>query len=137
MKVVSDACIKVLHIGVPKNALNFFRREIWLGLGAFGTFRLNWRDKPLAGTIVFSVFTVAQIVGLVRALLGSGFGLFWVATTAIVVLLVASVWHRRRYVRGLVHALQLMALFYLFYLARGFSMCYLAIRQPFYANHRG
>jgi glycosyltransferase involved in cell wall biosynthesis len=119
--VISDSRIVVYHYGVPRTLKQFFRREVWLGLGAFGTFKQNWRDKPLLATLAFALGTGIQIVGLIALISNASGTLLSAGTGLIVGVLAASIFYRRRYVRGVRHILQLVVLYYLFYLGRTVS----------------
>jgi len=122
--------LQVTHLGEPKTLEHFVRRETWYGLGAFGTFRQHWFDRPLLGTFAF-------IVGHILVFAGALFGkssLLVIACFGILGLLVASIFHRRSTLRGVGHILRLLLLFYLFYLGRAASLFLLLRRVPYYHN---
>lgn len=51
----------VVHLGVPRTVGDFFRRNVWHGLGMFGTARGNWLDKP---TVAMLLHILATAIGL-------------------------------------------------------------------------
>lgn len=42
----TDPTIAAIHLGNPKTIKGFWKRNVWHGLGMFGTARRNWMDKP-------------------------------------------------------------------------------------------
>jgi len=52
-KTISDHRIRSVHLGNPKNLWEYFKKEIWYGLGMLGTLHLSQWDKPLIATIAF------------------------------------------------------------------------------------
>lgn len=136
LPVVSDDRIRVVHLGNPKTLRAFFWREVWCGLGAFGSARIQRFDKPLAGTIAFLVLTVGQLAGLVSLALDRSASLFAGSTLLLGALLGATIWVRRRFLRSPLHALRLAGLYYVYFLARSVSFWFLATRRPFYHRSR-
>lgn len=130
--VYSDDRIRVVHLGNPKTVRQFLRREMWYGLGAFGSFRTNWCDKPLLGTIVFAVLTFLQLIGVGACVLLGDRSLFLFASAGIGALVAVTVWYRRRHLRDFVHALRLSLLYYLYYLGRAIALYFLFAGKPFY-----
>lgn len=120
--IISDDRLKVVHFGVPRTVKQFFEREIWHGLGAFGTFAVNRFDKPLLGTVLFAGFLLAQFIGLFAWLVGFGSSLFQASFALSLALIALTVFHRRKFVRNWQHALQLGVLYWLYYLARTISL---------------
>lgn len=132
LKVIDDARIRVIHHGNPKTLYAFFRRELWHGLGAFGTFQHNKFDKPLLGTFAFVGASLLQALGLLILMLGYSAELWLAGSLGILLLLSATVWYRRESIQHGAHILQLMLLYYLYYLARSISLLFLLLRRPFY-----
>ena len=56
--------ISAVHLGNPKTLVAFFRKQVWQGLGMFGTAKLSWLDKPLLMTLVFLVLSAIGIAEL-------------------------------------------------------------------------
>lgn len=53
--VYEDPRIEVVHLDYPKSIGGFFRKQLWHGIGMFGTARGNIFDKPLLATITHLV----------------------------------------------------------------------------------
>jgi glycosyltransferase involved in cell wall biosynthesis len=134
--VISDSRIVVYHYGVPRTPGQFFRREVWLGLGAFGTFRQNWRDKPLLATLGFAIGTTLQIFGFIQLMTGGSGTFLSVGTGLVAGVLAASIFYRRKYVRGVQHILQLVVLYYLFYLGRTVSFFHILRGKSSYHGNK-
>jgi len=133
--VISDDRIRTIHLGNPKTLYQFLRREIWYGLGAFGSFRISLFDKPVIGTLIFAIAILIQLVALVGILFGLAlFSWFLVATGAVVVLLLATLYYRRRYLNGVRHFFSLSLMYYLYYLGRSISLLYILMGRSFYHN---
>lgn len=128
-KIISDPRIRVTHYGNPKTMCQFFKREIWHGLGAFGTFKINYIDLPLFGTIMFLLSTLLEIVGLfififtgkyITFIIGFIFNIF--------IILSASYYkyHRNGYGRLRIYC-QLIILYYLYFMGRSISLYYVIL----------
>jgi len=128
VRIVADTGIRVEHLGNPRTLHAFFRREIWHGLGAFGTFRHALLDKPLLGTIIFLIGTATQATGAFL-LLGSHQGcLTLLAGTLIVsLLLLATVLFRIWSNPSMKWDSRLLLLYYTYYLGRSLSLLFLLI----------
>jgi hypothetical protein len=59
--------VKAIHFGNPKSIPEFYRRNVWHGLGMFGTVSWNRLDRP---TAVLAVHLVATVIGLATLLIG-------------------------------------------------------------------
>lgn len=127
-KIMSDDRIRVRHLGNPKTIIQFMRREMWHGLGAFGSLKSQLVDKPLIGTILFSVLFFSQIISVLAWISGgSAFG-FIGSSAGMLGLLLATVMHRYRQVADPLHAFRLILLYYMYYLARSISVFCLLFR---------
>jgi hypothetical protein len=126
-KIISDDRIHVIHLGNPTTLGQFIRREIWHGLGAFGTLHRRKLDKPLIGTPVFSVLTSIQGIGLIGLVLGHGdtTPLLAKSSLGLLLLLTVTVFYRIRRKLCSMSGLQLMILYYLYYLGRAISLLYI------------
>lgn len=62
--VHSAKAISAIHFGNPKRLSQFFRKEIWHGIGMFGTFRHAWLDKPVIMTFAHLLLLVAAVLNL-------------------------------------------------------------------------
>ena len=123
--VISDSKIKVIHLRNPKHLFDFLKREMWHGLGAFGSFKIAWFDKPLLATILFMLLSVLQIIGFVCILTGGPKYIFGYASISIFFLITMTVLYRfLKYKMRFTRILQLMLLYYFYYLGRSISiMC--------------
>jgi glycosyltransferase involved in cell wall biosynthesis len=63
-KIYNSQQIKAIHLGYPKTLRAFIRKQVWHGLGMFGSARVNWFDKPLLLTLAHLFLTVAGIANL-------------------------------------------------------------------------
>jgi glycosyltransferase involved in cell wall biosynthesis len=120
--VMADDKLRVVHLGNPKTLKKFIAREMWHGMGALGSLRLNWNDKPLFGTVLFLLLMLSQIIGLVLAVAGRGGWLFWLGTTGVGLLLVATVAYRLRAIRDWRAVPSLALLYYVYYFGRSIAL---------------
>lgn len=130
--VIGDGRIRVVHLGVPLTLWQFYKREVWHGLGALGTAAKNWTDRPLLGTLGFALgaaFTIAGISVRRPAVIIAGCSL-------VLGVPVLATWYRRRYLRGGLHALQLVALHCVYFLGRLTSLALLPLRNHLYHRNR-
>ena len=63
-KIYATPEIPALHLGIQRNASEFFRKNVWHGLGMFGSLRAHWFDKPLLMTLAHLFLSVAGLVNL-------------------------------------------------------------------------
>lgn len=132
MRVISDDRIRVVHLGNPKTLAQFLRREIWYGLGAFGSLSIEKFDLPLIGTLAFLLSTLGQLAGLAAVAAGHSAGWLLASVAMLFALLGLTLTHRRRFLRGVGHTLRLACLYYLYYLGRTISLFYVATGRPYY-----
>ena len=130
-KVILDDRIKVTHYGNPKTIKEFLKRELWHGLGAFGSVRLQVIDKPLIGTFLFIVLTLFQIASLALVMDSMGRKIFLCATTGIIFLLGITVYHKNKKIKNAGQFIKLFTLFYFYYLARSISLGYLMMNKTY------
>ncbi|HMO17007.1 MAG TPA: glycosyltransferase [Oligoflexia bacterium] len=132
-KIISDDRIKVIHLGNPKNIIQFIKREIWYGMGALGSFKLKRFDKPLIGTLIFLSLTVIQILSLIGLLFSLPVQfVFCLSSLMLILLLFSTLLYRRRYIRGFRQMAALFFLYYLYYLGRSISFLYFLVDKNFY-----
>jgi hypothetical protein len=91
-------------------------------MGALGSLRLNWNDKPLFGTVMFLLLTLTQIAGLAFSVLGRGSWLFWFGATGVCLLLAATVAYRMRAIRDWRAVPSLVLLYYVYYFGRSIAL---------------
>lgn len=131
LPIIADDRTRVVHLGNPASVHQFLARETWHGMGALGGLRLNWRDKPLAGTLAFALASVGQALGLVMLAFGKGGSVLLWSSIVIVALVASTIGYRLRTIRdpGMIPAL--VALYYLYYLARSRSLVLLATGRKY------
>jgi glycosyltransferase involved in cell wall biosynthesis len=66
-KIYDSRQIRAVHLGNPKTLRAFVRKQVWHGLGAFGSARIYWFDRPLLLTFGHLLFTAAGIANLLMA----------------------------------------------------------------------
>jgi len=130
-KVILDDRIKVTHYGNPKTIMEFMKREIWHGLGAFGSVKLQVIDKPLIGTILFIILTLFQIASLARMMDSAGRIIFLNATIGIIFLLTVTVYHKKNQIKSIEQFIMLITLFYFYYLSMSISIGYLIFNKSY------
>jgi glycosyltransferase involved in cell wall biosynthesis len=129
--VIADDSLRVVHLGNPKTLKKFVTREMWHGMGALGSLRLNWNDKPLFGTVMFLLLTLTQIVGLTFSAMGRGSWLFWLGTAGVSLLLAATVAYRMRAIRDWRAVPSLALLYYVYYSGRSIALLMLLAGRDF------
>lgn len=128
-KIFSDDSVKVIHLGNPKTLASFLKREIWHGLGSFGSLKNKWIDLPLLGTVIFFILTMFQIFGLLMNLFNNTVNIFLLSIFGLALLLTATCIYRIKYIRNLKEFLQLMILYYVYYLGRSIAFIYIFTRR--------
>ena len=71
--------VRAIHFGNPKSIPQFYRRNVWHGLGMFGTVSWNRLDRP---TAMLAVHLIATVVGF-AALLTSPLSPVWKVSVAL------------------------------------------------------
>lgn len=132
--IISDDSIRVVHLGNPKTLRQFLRREIWHGLGAFGSLKFNIFDKPLMGTLIFLLLSLLQVFGLIN--LSTRPYIFFLSSTGLIVLLLLTVLYRRRFLKDLRHFMELLLLYYFYYMGRALSLFYLLSGKKSLIQHK-
>ena len=122
--VMNDSRMVAIHHGIPKTLKTFFFREIWHGLGALGSFKVDKFDKPLIATIVFSLGIILSIFGLL--ICSSYFKLGFLVWNGI---LFMTLLFRKDFIRDLLHAAQLYILYFAYYTARSISLIKLILKR--------
>lgn len=130
-KIISDDAVKVIHLGNPKTLGAFLKREIWHGLGGFGSIKDKWVDLPLFGTIAFFLFSAFQFFSLIIMFFFDTTNIFLLATGGLIILLIATAIYRINYINNLKGFLQLMALYYVYYLGRSIAFFYIVTRKNY------
>ena len=65
--IYGSMAIAAVHLGNPKTVAQFFQKQVWHGLGMFGTFRGSWLDKPVLMTFAHLLFTLLAVFNLLFA----------------------------------------------------------------------
>jgi GT2 family glycosyltransferase len=126
-RIISDPGVGVAHYGYPKTLRQFVFREVWHGIGAFGTIRHKLFDKPLLGTLVFLFIIFLGVIGLIE---GSG-TLLIISSVGMLALLVASALYREGRSVGFPRVFQLLALYFLYYSGRATSVFFILGKKHF------
>lgn len=131
-KIISDDTVKVIHLGNPKTLGSFLKREIWHGLGGLSSIKNKWVDLPLFGAITFFLFSVFQFISLIMILFAGTTNIFLLSTSGLIILLMATTIYRIRYIKNLKGFLQLMVLYYVYYLGRSIAFFYIFTRTNYF-----
>lgn len=116
--VFEDPNIKAIHLGNPKDLLNFYKKQRWHGLGMFGTFKISLLDKPVIMTIVFmfcSLFAFSSFLECLNS--GESFSLILPISLVLFVPILTSLYRCFQY-KNFFHFFQLILLYFLYYVAR-------------------
>ena len=118
--------VKAIHLGNPKSIREFYRRNVWHGLGMFGT--VSWKnlDRPTAMLAVHLLATIlgivalfsAQVPGVTRLLIAIGLQL---------VAPVATVIYRGMKTQQWRSAPIGVPLYWLYYWARAYALAIVAL----------
>lgn len=66
-RIFASPRVKAIHLGNPKSIREFYRRNVWHGLGMFGTVSWKTFDRPTAMLAVHLLATILGIVALFSA----------------------------------------------------------------------
>lgn len=131
VKVISDDTIRVTHYGNPKTLLQFLRREIWHGLGSVSSFKIHRFDKPLISTVLFLICSLLQVISIAYAVLGKANLLFVYSSAVLLSLLITTILYRIRNRFEPRYSLQLILLYYVYYLGRSISFIYILMKKNY------
>ena len=118
--------VKAIHLGNPKSISQFYRRNVWHGLGMFGTVSWNRLDKPTAMVVVHLIATMVGLAMLLTTALspllrvGFALGLQIVAPLSTVV-------YRGRRTGGWRSGVPGIFLYWLYYWARIQALALVAV----------
>jgi len=116
-KLFQDLDLEVLHHRNPGDLSSFFRKEVWRGLGMFGTFRQSRFDKPLIMTIGHGV-TLLLAVLLLALPIGPIAARVFAALALTVVVPISTVAFRSLQTGRLISPLRATLLYSLYFSAR-------------------
>ena len=118
--------VKAIHLGNPKSIREFYRRNVWHGLGMFGTVSWTNLDRP---TAMLAVHLTATILGIV-ALLSAQVPIvtrFLIAIGLQLVAPVATVLYRAQKTQEWRSAPVCVPLYWLYYWARAYALAIVAL----------
>ncbi len=128
LKVFASREVQAVHLGNPKSISEFFKKQVWHGLGMFGTVRLTMMDKPVVMTL-FHFF--ASIAGALIILVGP-----WSLVTRVggmltltVLAPAAAIVYRRLKLGKLINPAGAFILYHLYFDARCVALFKLAYRR--------
>jgi len=119
--VQTSRAISAIHLGNPKALAQFFRKQVWHGLGMFGTFRGSWLDKPVIMTFAHLLLSVAAILNLLLA----PAALPWRIASSLLLAIAApaiTVAYRYSTVGYVYRPIRSLWLYYLYFTARVFAI---------------
>jgi glycosyltransferase involved in cell wall biosynthesis len=61
-RIRTNPAVRAIHLGNPKSLRHFFRRQVWHGIGMFGTVQWHSIDKPSAVMLVHIGATAAGVI---------------------------------------------------------------------------
>jgi predicted transporter len=128
-EVTADDRIRVVHLGYPKTAEEFLRREIWHGMGAVSRSGVVHRNKPLIGAVAFTVLLILLALGLAAWAAGRAPDLAVGAVAALTILLVSSAAYRLGRFSPPVRLAQVSLLCFLYYLGRAIAIPVASVRR--------
>ena len=121
--------LTAVHLDNAKTVGDFYRKELWRGLGMFGTVRAGAVDKPTAMTVLHLCFSAAAVVILATApwpmpaRLGAAAGLLLAVPAATLV-------YRGLGGGSLASPLRCLLLYEVYYAARGAALAGLLFGSP-------
>ncbi len=132
--VILNSDIGAIHLGNPKTLYQMLKREIWHGLGGVYLYRNGKINKPMCGALIFLLGTILQIAGLLTLVQGEKNHLFLAGTLLLLFSLFSTLYLRRSYIKTLKEALQMLVLYYVFYIGRLLSILFLIFKKDYYHN---
>jgi glycosyltransferase involved in cell wall biosynthesis len=135
-RVIADDSIRTIHLGNPKTLKKFMKREIWHGLGALGSLKRDWKDKPFFGTLAFLVSCILQVIGVIAWSTPFGARFFFTGCLCMILVIFATIFYRLRSFADIVLVSRLAILYFLYYLSRSIALVLLAWGQKNYRRSR-
>ncbi|MFX0196750.1 MAG: glycosyltransferase [Candidatus Hodarchaeota archaeon] len=133
-KTISDHKIKCVHLGYPKNLVEYYKKEIWYGLGMLGSASLSKFDKPFIFTHLYLLLLVLLPVSVILYLF-TPYRIFFVASNffSISLLIVPffSAVHKIYVKKQRGNLFYVMVIFMIFFIARVRSLLYIYKLQEF------
>jgi glycosyltransferase involved in cell wall biosynthesis len=117
--VFSNPAIKSVHLGNPKKLYSFYKKEKWHALGMMGTFKISCLDKPVIMTVLFLVLNaLAIILFFVYVFRGSMSVAMMVLVASSLLVPIVTAIYRITVFKNKYYFVQLVALYWVYYLAR-------------------
>lgn len=69
-KTISDDAVRCIHLGNSRNLKEYYKKEVWYGIGMLGTVTLRRFDKPFFLTNVYLVLILLLMVSICSSILG-------------------------------------------------------------------
>lgn len=118
--------LEVVHLGNPRTVPDFFRRNVWHGLGMFGTASRDWTDKPTLATFAHLLLTAVAVAVLLLDGPLSGLAALTLSQLSVPAASVAFRCRRRRCSPGLL--LRGLVLYWIYLWARVWSLVLVTLR---------
>lgn len=128
-RIYESKRLTAVHLDNAKTLGNFYRKELWRGLGMFGTVRAGAIDKPTAMTVIHVILCAAAALALAAApwalpaRLGAAAGLV-VAVPAVTLV------YRGLHGGSLASPLRALLLYEVYYAARAAALARLLFGSP-------
>jgi cellulose synthase/poly-beta-1,6-N-acetylglucosamine synthase-like glycosyltransferase len=131
-RLIFDPRLRAVHLGNPRNVASFFRRNVWHGLGTFGTTSFRSIDKPTA--MLFAHLGLTGVSVVLAIVLESAAAIGWILLGQLAVPVVTLLYRIARSGSALPPStwLRAVALYWLYYWARAYSLLLLMTGQSQY-----
>ncbi len=127
-EIYQDSKLKVVHHRDPNDLKTFFKREIWHGLGALGSFKIKKFDKPLIATTCYLFSIIILLISLVLSLAYSYNVLALMSFLSLNLIVLATLVYRKKYILNIEHATKLFILYHVYFLARSIALIILLFK---------
>ena len=116
-KIYQSRSLAVVHLRNPKTLITFFRKEVWHGLGMFGTFKRSALDKPVLMTFLHLFLNLVGLATLLLSRVGvyERLGIFLVLSAFAPA---ATVFFRSFKRGGIYRPIRSWFLYWIYYMAR-------------------
>jgi glycosyltransferase involved in cell wall biosynthesis len=111
--------LRAVHLGNPKTLRGFFRRQVWHGAGALGTFRGEKLDKPFLMT---GAHVLSSVAGVVAGLAAGGLWIVLGPLVGTLVIPLAAVGYRTAAARRIPHLPKSVLLYWLYFTGRAVAL---------------
>ncbi len=119
-RLVTRRVLRARHLGNPKTWRDFFRQQVWHGMGMFGTMRVDWLDRP---TLMLLAFVAAHLLAVAWIVRAPGSAASWVQGGTLVFLVpLAAVLYRLASGGKAPRPLTAVGLYYTYFAARAVAL---------------